>query len=373
MTDFSFDVLASRAGPRPYLTVAVPHYNRRPYAEVALASVFRQEGSNFELLVVDDCSVDDSSTVLPGVLDASGVPFTYVRHRKNEGYDRNVRFCLEQARGEYVLMLGNDDALASPDTLAELEQRLRGLGDPSVVVTNHEDWATSEVTRRVYATGVLGSGPDVAAHFFRIFSFTSGLIFRREQATLHATGEWDSSIYYQIFLACRTVAAGGVLAGIDRVVIRDHIRLDGDLVPETYRMRYRDAPFTLARKHTGLDNVLRVTVAAIRPYGSESGVVRTAALQLYLVTYPHWLFEYRRLATWGHAVGIARDQWPKRQLAGYDLRSRDRAILWVAYLVSTVVGLVVPSRLFVPIRSRLADAMRQLRHRRAPASRAPSS
>lgn len=369
---FSFDLVAQRAGPEPFITVAIPQYNRRAYAELALASVFQQEGADFELLVVDDCSSDDSAEVLPDLMTDAGVPFRYLRHRSNEGYDRNVRFCLEMARGTYVLMLGNDDELAAPDTVARLEAALRGLGRPGVAVTNYEDWQTGERTRRVYGTADLGSGPETAAHFFRLFSFTSGLVFRRDLAGSHATDELDSSIYYQIYLACRIIAAGGRLAGIDLVAIRDHIRLEGELVPETYRVKYRDAPFTIALKHTGLDNVLRVAVAAISPFGEESRLVRAVALQLYLITYPHWLFEYRRVATWGHAVGVARDQWPPRQLAGRRVQLTDRAVLWSAYLASTVLGLLVPARWFVAIRSRLADAVRKARSRRSPAARRAS-
>lgn len=364
MHSIQSELLAERDGQPAFITVAIPHYNRRAYAEKAIASVVIQSGSSYELLIADDGSNDDSASVLPSLLSASGVPFRYFRHPANQGYDRNVRFCLQEARGEYVLMLGNDDELASADTLSLIEAGLRRLGKPSVVVTNYEDWGSRAVTRRVYATAPLGWGPEVAARYFRIFSFTSGLIFRREEAAQHATDRWDTSIYYQIYLACRTIARGGELAGIDQVVIRDHIRLAGELVPETYLNKYRDASFTLARKHTGLDSVLRVTVAAVATNGNHSRLVRDVALQLYCTTYPYWLFEYRRLATWGHAIGIARDQWPARQLAGYEIGRSDRVLLWLTYLLVTLVGLIFPASVFNRMRRTLADVARKARSRR---------
>ncbi|HET9469759.1 MAG TPA: hypothetical protein VFO24_01565, partial [Usitatibacter sp.] len=211
-----------------------------------------------------------------------------------------------------------------------------------------------------------GTGPAAAAHYFRSFSFTSGLVFDRAAAARHETDRWDRSIYYQIYLACRILAAGGRLAGADVVAVLDHIRLEGALVPETYRVRYRGAPFTLRHKHTGLDSVARVTVDAISPYvpaARRSALVRKVYTQLLAITYPYWLFEYRQLANWGWSFGIARDLWPGNRLAEYALRPRDRAYLWALYSAVTLVGLTVPARIFNGVRGRLAGWVRRRRER----------
>ncbi|HET7547787.1 MAG TPA: hypothetical protein VFJ86_08465, partial [Usitatibacter sp.] len=260
----------------------------------------------------------------------------------------------------------NDDALAAPDVMRRMEDAVREMRFPEVCVTNFQDWETKRITRRVHGTRVLGSGPAAAAHYFRSFSFTSGLLFEREAAARHETERWDRSIYYQIYLACRILAAGGRLAGIDHVAVLDHIRLDGELVPETYRVRYRGAPFTLRHKHTGLDSVARVTVDAISPYvdaPQRSALVRRIYAQLLTITYPYWLFEYRQLANWGWSFGIARDLWPGNRLPEYRLRIRDRAYLWTLYAAVTLVGLTVPAALFNRVRARLAGWVRRRRER----------
>jgi glycosyltransferase involved in cell wall biosynthesis len=351
---------------RPFFTLAIPHYKRREFLEVNLRHAFRQDFIDFEILLSDDHSPDDSAEVIPPQLEAWGGAFRYIRQPSNLGYDRNVRFCLNEARGLYVLLLGNDDALATPTTLSELKRALEETSFPDLCVTNYKDWHTGQVTQRAFSTQVLGQGPKAAAHYFRSFSFTSGLVFKRDSVMAHDTSAWDRSIYIQIYLACRVLAAGGTLAGANVVAVLDHIRLDGKLVPETYRVRYANAALSFKHKHTGLDSVARVSVAAITPFVSDrdkSKVVRGIYNQLLTITYPFWLFEYRQVANWGMAWGVARDLWPAHQLAEYQLSIADRLYLWCVYLAVTFVGLVFPARLFNRFRSSISGWVRRRRQR----------
>jgi glycosyltransferase involved in cell wall biosynthesis len=365
-----FDITASRDGPaQPYFTLAIPHYKRRAFLEENLRHAFAQRFGDFELLVSDDCSPDDSNEAIPRVLLDSGLPFRYYAQRRNLGYDGNVRFCLANARGKYVFLLGNDDALATPDVLTSLRDALEETGEPDVCITNYKDWHTGAVTQRAFRTAVLGRGAAAAAHYFRSFSFTSGLVYKRESAMRHDTARWDKSIYIQIFLACRILAAGGTLAGANIVAVLDHIRLDGKLVPETYRVRYADAPLSFKHKHTGLDSVARVTIDAISPFVESSEralLVKRIYTQLLTITYPFWLFEYRQLANWGMAWGIARDLWPAHQLAEYSLPLRHRVHLWSLYFAVTACGLIFPASLFNRVRGKLSTWIRKRRQRLVP-------
>ena len=348
----------------PFFTVAIPNYNRRRYLEVNIQSLLEQTFEDFEILISDDNSKDDTNEVIPSVLKASGRQFSYYAQPVNLGYDGNVRFCLREARGRYVLMLGNDDALVDNDTLQKVADMLRSLDMPEVAITNYEDWESGVVTRRAYSTCVLGSGLSTATHFFRSFSFTSGLIFSREQAAKHETSKWDASVYYQIFLACRIIASGGHMAALDVSVVRDNIRLQGEIAANTYAKRYENAPWSMKVHHTGLDSVARVTIDSLLPFvhpSQKSATIVKVFNQLLCITYPFWLFEYRRLANLGYAIGIARDFWPGKRLAEYDLRLVHRLYLWGLYGFITAIGLTVPAFLFNGIRHNLADFVRRFR------------
>lgn len=345
----------------PFLTVAIPHYQHRRYLEVVLDSIFAQDLDSFEIVVSDDCSPDDSQQVIPEILQQSGRRFRYYVQPTNLGYDGNVRFCLAAAQGEYVLLLGNDDALAAPGSLQRVAAALRKLDMPAVAFTNYADYGTGAMTKRAHMTRLLGSGPEIALRFFRSFSFVSGLAYAREAARQHKTDAWDGSIYYQVYLASRIISSGGALAAIDECAIRKDVRLDGHTVPN-YVTKWSGAPWSFASRHTGLDSVIRVTAAAVLPSlpsGQHSETVRRMVSQVLTTSYPHWLFEYRRVANWSTAVGVARGMWPRQLLFEYSLAARDRVWLWGLYGAVTAAGLLFPAGLFVRFRAQLADGVRR--------------
>ncbi|GEM_PF-443711 len=346
---------------KPFITVAIPHYKHRRYLEIVLDSLLTQTYNDFEILVSDDCSPDDSCEVIPSLLQKSDRVFRYFAHPKNLGYDGNVRFCLGAARGRYVFLLGNDDALASPDTLDNVAAMLRDLNLPEIAFANVEDWASAELTRRAQGTRLLGMGPAAAVTHFRSFSLVSGLIFDQAAAVNHETDRWDRSIYYQIYIACRIIAAGGRLGALDLCAIRKDVRVEDRTVPNS-ESKWANERWSFQSRHTGLDSVIRVTADAVLPLVSkteQSKTLRRIMARVFLSSYPFWLFEYRVVSNWSFAAGIARGMWPGKLLAEYDLSLHDRLYLWLLYFGVTFAGLLAPIKMLAAIRVRLAEFIRR--------------
>lgn len=347
-------------GDTPFLTVAIPHYKHRRYLEVVLDSLFEQTYKDFEILISDDNSPDDSNTVIPSLLQRSNRAFRYYAQTINLGYDGNVRFCLSAARGRYVFLLGNDDALAGPDTLDKVATMLRELDLPEVVFTNYEDWDSGEVVRRALSTCALGAGPAVAVTHFRSFSFVSGLIYDQSSAVKHETDRWGSSIYYQIYLACRILAAGGHLGALDLCAVRKDVRVEGHTVPN-YASKWANAPWSFQSRHTGLDSVIRVTADAVLPLvpkAEQPTTLRRIVAKVLMSSYPFWLFEYRRVSSWSFAAGVARGMWLQKLLAEYKPAGPD-LYLWLLYLSVTAAGLLTPVSLLNGVRRKLARSFRR--------------
>lgn len=358
-------LIASHAIPglRPFLTIGIPHYKWRRHLEIVLDSIFSQRFHDFEVVVSDDSSPDDSAEVIPAVLARSGRQFRYYRQQRNLGYDGNVRFCLNSAQGRYVMLLGNDDALADADTVETLAEALRALDHPEVAFTNFEDWSTpGSVVRRAVSTRVLGQGVPAAVRFFRSFSFVSGLIFDRESARRHDTAKWDSSVYYQIYLASRIIATGGRVASLAVPAIRKDVRVDEQTVIN-YATKVQHARRSFAPKHTGLDNVIRVATDGVLPsvpHGEQSATIRRIVGQIFMITYPFWLLEYRRVSRWSIAVGVARAMTPGKLLREYPLTPADRVYLITLYYLVTVAGLFLPIQLFTRLRDRVGNLVRRV-------------
>lgn len=370
---FSKRVVAAHPSPdnkSPFLTVAIPHYKHRTYLEIVLQSIFVQTFDDFEIVISDDCSPDDSNQVIPGLLQKSGCAFRYYAQPVNLGYDGNVRFCLSAATGRYIFLLGNDDALTSPNTLQEIADQLRHLNHPDVAFTNFSDWTSHSIVQRAQTSQCLGSGPQVALRFFRSFSFVSGLIYKRSEAQRHETDRWDQSVFYQIYLASRIIGAGGTLAALNIDAVRKDIRIQGQTVPN-YAAKWSTAKWSFQPRHTGLDSVIRVTADAILPLlpvQKRSAALRHIIHQVYTITYPYWLLEYRRVANWSFSVGVARDLWPGKLLAEYQLSRLDYYYLWLLYIMVTIASLTTPQSLFTHLKVRLANF---IRHRQQMVSPTP--
>jgi len=349
----------------PFLTVAIPHYKHRRYLEIVLASLFAQTYQDFEILISDDCSPDDSNEFIPPLLIESGRAFRYYAQAANLGYDGNVRFCLSAAHGRYVFLLGNDDALAGPDVLATVTSMLKDLDFPEVAFTSFGVWNSDQVVRRALDTRILGQGPTAALTHFRSFSFVSGLIYHQKSALTHETDRWDTSIYYQIYIACRIMAAGGRLGSLAVCAISKDVRVADQMVP-SYATKWANEPWSLQPRHTGLDSVVRVTADAVLPFvplDKRSAVLRSILARMFASSYPFWLVEYRRVSNWSFAAGIARAMWPGKLLREYraewKLTLKDRIYIWCVYLFATTAGLMAPVSLLRAVQSRLSDTFRR--------------
>ncbi len=114
---------------RPFLTIAVPTYNRAGFLTSCLAQLLPQVAAldgRVELLVSDNGSTDDTQRIIEDHL-AAGAPIRYIRNAENIGADCNFVQCLELAGGTYFLLLGDDDlvldgALARLLPILEREQ-----------------------------------------------------------------------------------------------------------------------------------------------------------------------------------------------------------------------------------------------------------
>lgn len=95
----------------PTVTVCIPTYNYAHYLDGAIASVLDQTYEDFELLIADDVSSDDTAAVVARHLDDPRVRF--MPNDVNRGMFANFNRCIEAASGRYIKFLMADDWLAS--------------------------------------------------------------------------------------------------------------------------------------------------------------------------------------------------------------------------------------------------------------------
>jgi glycosyltransferase involved in cell wall biosynthesis len=91
----------------------MPAYNAALYLREAVDSVLKQTCTDFELIVVDDASTDETATILASYDDPR---IRVHRFASNGGVSRARNMGLEMARGEYVALQDADD-LSYPERL----------------------------------------------------------------------------------------------------------------------------------------------------------------------------------------------------------------------------------------------------------------
>jgi len=99
----------------PTVTVIIPTYNRSRFLGEAVASVLSQTFEDFELIVVDDGSTDETPELVRAICD----PRLRYLPRPHRGISASLNAGLDAARGKYIARLDSDD-LWLPDLLSTL-------------------------------------------------------------------------------------------------------------------------------------------------------------------------------------------------------------------------------------------------------------
>ena len=106
----------------PKVSVIIPMYNVSEYVEECFSNLASQDLTDFEVILIDDKSVDDTSVkVLRAIecFERKDVKFTLISQETNMGVACARNRGLNQASGEYIYFYDADDRL-EPDTLSTM-------------------------------------------------------------------------------------------------------------------------------------------------------------------------------------------------------------------------------------------------------------
>jgi len=173
---------------RPKISVLIPTYQYGRFLPEAIESVLVQDYADFEILISDDASRDDSAEVIRAYA-ARDPRIRFQLQAKNLGMVSNWNWCLAEARGDYVKYLFGDDRLTSPTTLGRmvsmLENEPRAVLAATARVILDADSQQTEVWDEAGAPG-FHAGPDILYRCIRrdrnVVGEPSAVMFRRAAA-----------------------------------------------------------------------------------------------------------------------------------------------------------------------------------------------
>jgi glycosyltransferase involved in cell wall biosynthesis len=166
--------------PTPLVTIIIPNFNSGPFLHETLLSVLWQTYQNFEVIVVDDGSTDESWKV------AESLGRIQVIRKRNEGAPKARNVGLDAAKGEFVKFLDADDILM-PAAIAHQVDKAMTLAEDEIPYGLVAWFGTKG---RGFANRVVR--PGVLADMIDVNIMTSSTLIRRAHAV--EVGGYDTRI-----------------------------------------------------------------------------------------------------------------------------------------------------------------------------------
>jgi glycosyltransferase involved in cell wall biosynthesis len=95
-----------------FLTVVMPNYNHAKYLHESLDAILNQEYKNFELIIIDDGSTDNSFEIIKEYQNKNS-NIRFFQNKKNLGVIQTVNMGISLANGEYLAFCAADDIVFS--------------------------------------------------------------------------------------------------------------------------------------------------------------------------------------------------------------------------------------------------------------------
>ena len=159
------------------MSICIPTYNRAEQVEKCVKECLEIEGDFFEVVVVDDCSSDDTFKRIGMIKDDR---LRYIRNNVNMGFSNMARG-LKEGKGEYCLFLGDKDRICADDwnNIIKKLQNNRSAsifhwkyyGKDNIVIRNVTCSNQNRLCKRTF---------DSLLHAKYHFAYSAAFMFRRE-------------------------------------------------------------------------------------------------------------------------------------------------------------------------------------------------
>ncbi|MFA5991012.1 MAG: glycosyltransferase family 2 protein [Candidatus Doudnabacteria bacterium] len=162
----------------PKVSINILTRNRASLLKKALLSIYAQSFTDFELIVVNDGSTDETSQVLQGYKD---IRIQVINHQESIGITKSRQEALEKSTGEYIAILDDDDEWIDIDKLAKqvkyLDENKEVVLVGAAVNLKIDGLKDLKIAKRAQTDAKIRKTMLLRNNFF-----TSTVMFRREVA-----------------------------------------------------------------------------------------------------------------------------------------------------------------------------------------------
>jgi len=256
----------------PFVSVLMTAYNREKYIGEAIESVLASTYTDFELIIVDDASSDNTVAIAKTYAANDNRIKIYVNER-NLGDYPNRNKAASYANGRYLKYVDSDD-LIEPEALDIMAMAM--ISNPDVALglstreklVNRKDYlkltATESYRKHFFHLGILSMGPS--------FAIISNEVFQREKGFLEIRNVSDTELWLRI------ASRNNIIQFSDSLIKwREHEHQEFRIAPEYYlannykilyeKLMSKDCPLTKPEVDIILKKEKKMIVGAVIKFG----------------------------------------------------------------------------------------------------------
>lgn len=148
----------------PFFSVIIPLYNKENYIENALKSILNQTFTDYEIIIVNDCSTDNSIAKIESYLSEK---ITLIHHEKNKGLSATRNTGVKNAKADYITYLDADD-LWKPTFLTTIYRLITNFPEAKIFGTNYEEVYGHKILKPFNNSDTLANDFEGIIDFFKI-------------------------------------------------------------------------------------------------------------------------------------------------------------------------------------------------------------
>ena len=190
----------------PMISVIVPVYNSELYIEKCINSILKQDYTNYEIIIINDGSTDDSEKVIRKITKTTNKIRYY--KQKNSGVAKTRNNGIEFAKGEYIAFIDNDDYI-DPDYFKVLIDSSKS-GDADIVLCGY---------RRPDENGKIIKELHITEHEWTKFLITApwAKVYKKEYIVKNGISFLDNNIGEDVFFNLQAFLETNKIETIDYI------------------------------------------------------------------------------------------------------------------------------------------------------------
>lgn len=200
----------------PMISVVMACYNREDFIGIAIESILNQTYTDFEFIIIDDCSTDNSAKIIESYAN-SDQRIKFIRNSANMHLIHNLREGFRQAKGKYIARMDDDD-ISLPTRFEKQIKYMEENPDIAVLGTFIELISKSKAE-----SWVVASEPDKIAALMLFFNpmCHPTVMIRKSFLKSHNLNYSKEALYAEEYdLWKEVILKGGKLANLPEVLLK---------------------------------------------------------------------------------------------------------------------------------------------------------